>query len=85
MKLFVTAAPEVRARRRFEELKTMGMNAHYEDVLADIRARDERDSGRASAPLRQADGAILIDTSDLSPDEAVEAALQAVATLAGNP
>lgn len=85
VKLFVTAAPEVRARRRFEELKTMGMNAHYEDVLADIRARDERDSGRASAPLRQAEGAILIDTSDLSPDEAVEAALQAVATLAGNP
>lgn len=78
-KLFVTAAPEVRARRRFQELKTAGLNVHYEDVLADIRARDERDSSRAAAPLVQAEDAVLIDTSEMSPDEAVAAALEAIA------
>ncbi len=83
VKLFVTAAPEVRARRRFQELKAMGMNAHYEDVLADIHARDERDSGRSAAPLKQAQGAVVIDTSELSPDDAVDAALQAVARITG--
>src|ERR671932_2581112 len=59
VKLFVTAAPEVRARRRFDELVRMGRHAHYEDVLADIRARDERDSHRAAAPLVQAEDAVL--------------------------
>jgi len=83
VKLFVTAAPQVRARRRFEELKMMGMNVHYEDVLADIHARDERDAGRSAAPLRQAEDAIVIDTSEMSPDEAVAAALDAVVGIVG--
>lgn len=77
-KLFVTAAPEVRARRRFEELTRMGLAVHYEDVLLDIRARDERDMGRAAAPLVKADDAILLDTSGMGRDEAVAAAIAAV-------
>jgi len=77
-KLFVTAVPEVRARRRFEELKAAGLDVHFTDVLADIRARDERDTGRDAAPLVQAPGAILLDTSDMNLDEAVAAAILAV-------
>ena len=67
VKLFVTASPEVRAQRRVRELLERGMPAHYEDVLADIRARDERDSSRDVAPLKPAADAIILDTSDLDP------------------
>jgi cytidylate kinase len=77
-KLFVTAAPEVRARRRFDELIRMGLSVHYEDVLLDIQARDERDMGRAAAPLMKAQDAVLLDTSGMGVDEAVEAAINAV-------
>lgn len=77
-KLFVTAEPEIRARRRFEELKAGGMDVHFTDVLADIRARDERDTGRAAAPLAMAADAILLDTSAMTPDEAIAAAIAAV-------
>jgi len=77
-KLFVTAAPEIRARRRFEELKAAGMDVHFPDVLADIRARDERDTGRAAAPLVMAEDAILLDTSAISVEEAVAAAIAAI-------
>ena len=58
VKLFVTASPEVRAERRMRELKARGMHAHYDEVLADIHSRDERDSGREAAPLRQAHDAL---------------------------
>ena len=78
VKLFVTASPEVRAERRLKELKARGMNAHLPDVLADIRARDERDSGREIAPLRPAADAALLDTSNLGPDEAIAEALRIV-------
>ena len=78
IKLFVTASPEVRARRRLEELLSRGMRAHFEDVLADIRARDERDSKRKAAPLKQAPDAILLDTSDLDVDQAIAEALRLV-------
>lgn len=78
VKLFVTARPEVRARRRFDELVRMGRHAHFEDVLADIRARDERDSHRAAAPLVQAPDAVLIDTSDMAAEAAIAAAIAAV-------
>ena len=77
-KLFVTASPEVRARRRFEELTRMGLSVHYEDVLLDIRARDERDMGRAAAPLVMAEDALLLDTSAMGVEEAVAAAITAV-------
>jgi cytidylate kinase len=77
-KLFVTASPEVRARRRFEELTRMGLTVHYEDVLLDIRARDERDMGRAAAPLVRAQDAVLLDTSGIGVEEAIAAAIEAV-------
>ncbi|MGN6058469.1 MAG: (d)CMP kinase [Sphingomicrobium sp.] len=77
-KLFVTASPEVRARRRLEELLQRGMVAHYEDVLADIRSRDQRDAGREVAPLRQAPDAMLLDTSELDVEQAIAEALRLV-------
>ena len=77
-KLFVTARAEVRAQRRLEELRRMGLNVHFPDVLADIQARDARDSGRAAAPLVMADDAVLIDTSDLGVEGAIETAIAAV-------
>jgi len=76
VKLFVTASPEVRARRRLKELEARGMRTHYDDVLADIRARDERDSTREVAPLKPAPDAILLDTSDLDAEAAVEEAVR---------
>lgn len=78
VKLFVTADAEVRARRRCAELKGRGLDVHFPDVLADIRARDERDTGRAAAPLAVAEGAIHLDTSALTIEEAVAAAIAAV-------
>jgi cytidylate kinase len=78
VKLFVTASAEVRAQRRLRELLQRGMKAHYEDVLADIRSRDARDSAREVAPLRQAADAILLDTSDFDVDEAIAEALRLV-------
>jgi cytidylate kinase len=77
-KLFVTASPEIRARRRFDELIRMGLTVHYEDVLLDIRARDERDMGRAAAPLVRAEDAVLLDTSEMAVEEAIAAAIAAV-------
>jgi cytidylate kinase len=76
VKLFVTASPEVRAKRRVKELEKRGMKAHYDDVLVDIRARDERDSHRAVAPLRPALDAILLDTSALDVAAAIAEAIR---------
>ncbi|HEX8839480.1 MAG TPA: d(CMP) kinase [Sphingomicrobium sp.] len=78
VKLFVTATPEIRADRRLKELERRGMNAHYEDVLADIRARDERDSCREVAPLKAAGDALTLDTSTLSPEQATAEAVRLV-------
>ena len=77
-KLFVTASPEVRAQRRYAELKRIGLDIHLPDVLADIRARDERDRGRAEAPLRPAEDAVILDTSEMAIQAAIEAAVAAV-------
>lgn len=76
VKLFVTASPKVRAERRMKELEARGMHAHYDEVLADIHARDERDSGRETAPLKPAADAILLDTSDLDVDAAIAEAIR---------
>lgn len=78
VKLFVTATPEVRANRRLAELATRGLNAHYDEVLADIRARDERDAGRRTAPLLQAADALLLDTSEMDVAAAIAAAIALV-------
>ena len=77
-KLFVTASPEVRAQRRTDELIARGMKVHFDDVLIDIRARDERDGGRSSAPLAQAPDADLLDTGTLGISNAIAAAIQLV-------
>ncbi len=77
-KLFVTASAEVRAERRLAELQSRGLHPHLEDVLIDIRARDERDSQRSTAPLARAPDALLLDTSDLDRDAAVAAAIRLV-------
>ena len=78
IKIFVTAAPEVRARRRALELQAAGVPVKEADVLADILRRDERDSARAAAPLRRAEDAHLLDTSHLDIDAAFRAAIDIV-------
>lgn len=75
-KLFVTASPEVRARRRFLELQGRRQAAEYETVLAEIRARDEQDMNRAVAPLKPAEDAKLLDTSELDAEAAFQAAMR---------
>ena len=77
-KLFVTASPEVRAQRRVRELLERGMPGHYDDVLLDIRARDERDAQRDVAPLKQAQDADVLDTSELDVERAVAEAIRLV-------
>lgn len=74
-KIFVTAEVAVRARRRYEELQARGETAIYGAVLEDMKARDERDTTRAAAPLRPADDALVLDTSGLTPDQVVDRAL----------
>ena len=77
VKLYVTASPEVRARRRFDEIIAGGGEADFEAIFADVKKRDERDMGRADSPLRPADDAHLLDTSEMS----IEAAFQAAKSL----
>lgn len=71
-KVFLTASPEARARRRFLELEVKGQRAVYEEILADQQRRDEADSTRAVAPLRQAEDAAVLDSSDLSLEQVVD-------------
>ena len=78
VKLFVTASAECRAERRYRELKEAGQPASLADVLDEVRNRDARDMGRADAPLRPADDAVMIDTTEMSIDEAVAVAEAAV-------
>jgi CMP/dCMP kinase len=78
VKLFITASTEERARRRWRELVLGGAPLDFNDVLDDIRRRDERDAKRLISPLRQAADAILIDTTDLDSDSAFTAALAAI-------
>ncbi|WP_368344354.1 (d)CMP kinase [Pelagovum sp. HNIBRBA483] len=78
VKLFVTARAEVRAKRRWEELCSAGGDADYDTVLAEVKARDTRDEGRKDAPMRRADDAVLLDTSDLTIEEAIARAVAAI-------
>jgi cytidylate kinase len=78
VKIFVTAAPELRAQRRANEYRASGKNIDEVIVLADIRARDERDSNRSASPLKQADDAHLLDTTNLDVEAAVAAAITIV-------
>ena len=72
LKVFVTATAEVRAQRRYDELKTKGEEQPYADVLANVQERDYRDTHRAESPLRQADDALLLDNSNMTRDEQFE-------------
>lgn len=78
VKLFVTATPEERAARRYLELNQSSAAVSEQEVLADIRRRDERDAGRAAAPLRKAPDAYLLDTTNLDIDAAFEAAIDLI-------
>ncbi|HNZ62305.1 MAG TPA: (d)CMP kinase, partial [Paludibacteraceae bacterium] len=69
LKIFLTASPEIRARRRMEEMLAKGEKVSFEEVLANIKERDERDLHRAESPLRKADDAIIIDNSNLTRNE----------------
>lgn len=78
VKLFITASAEERARRRHRELLRRGETTDYEMILNDIRRRDERDMTRSNAPLKAADDALTLDTTDLDADQAFQAALELV-------
>jgi CMP/dCMP kinase len=78
VKLFVSASAEVRAHRRYEEMLSRGLDVDFENILADIRARDQRDTERADAPLKPAEDAHLLDTGDLTIGAAVQAAISLV-------
>lgn len=78
VKIYLTASAEVRAKRRFLELQEQGRSDTYDEVLQDMIERDYRDMHRAVAPLKQADDAILLDTSELSLEESIEAILKII-------
>jgi len=87
-KLYVTASPEVRAERRWKQLKAQGQDVALSDVLADIRVRDARDGGRGAAPMRPASDAVLLDTTEMTIEQAADAArriVEAARARWGNP
>lgn len=78
VKLFVTASPEARARRRTDEMLSKGQEADFASVLDDLKRRDQRDSQRTVAPMRQADDAHLLDTTEMDIETAFQAAVDIV-------
>lgn len=72
LKVYLTASPEIRARRRYQELLAKGQTVAYEDVLADVNRRDHQDSSRAVDPLRPAEDAVTVDTSDMTQEQVVD-------------
>ena len=77
-KIFMTASAEVRAQRRYNQDIAAGRDADFDAVLADVQRRDEADSSRAASPLRPAEDAVLVDTSELTPDEVLKALTEVV-------
>ena len=80
VKLFITASSEVRAMRRYKEFIEKGMNTDYEKVLADVKERDERDANRKDAPMKPADDAVILDTSDMTIEEVYQKAVEIIET-----
>ena len=80
LKSFLTASPEARATRRLAEMREKGIKGDFDEVLKDINYRDAQDSGRAAAPLRCAEDAVLVDTSDIGFDESFELLCELVIT-----
>ena len=74
----MTASAEVRAQRRYNQDIAAGREADFDAVLADVRRRDDADSSRAASPLRPAEDAVLVDTSELTPDEVLKALTEVV-------
>ena len=83
VKIFITASPEIRARRRFEELVNKGVETDFDQVLADLNRRDYQDSHRAVAPLKMAEDAILLDTSKLDFEGSVQSVVDLVRAAMG--
>jgi cytidylate kinase len=83
VKLYVTAAPEVRAERRYREKSGRGEPSTYEAVLEDIRRRDARDAGREASPMRPAADAFLLDTSNLDIEAAFDTAVGVISRKVG--
>ena len=81
--MFVTASAQTRAQRRLDELNAKGMGLEFADVLADVQARDKRDQDRETAPLKPAVDAVLLDTSNLSADQAIARAIEIVTSARG--
>lgn len=82
VKFFLTASPEVRAHRRHEELVAKGQNVTFDETLAEVKERDARDEGRAVAPLRKAETAVLVDSTEMTIDETVTFMLAKVRAMA---
>ena len=83
VKIFLPASPEARATRRWKEYQAKGMPNTYEEVLADVKQRDYQDTHRAAAPLRQAEDAVLLDTSELNFEQSLDAMKQIIARKVG--
>lgn len=80
VKIFLTAAPEARARRRWKEYQEKGVDISFEKVLEDVKQRDYQDTHREAAPLKQADDAVLLDTSELNFEQSLDAMKQIIAS-----
>ena len=83
VKIFLTATPEARATRRWKEYQAKGIDTPYEEVLADVKQRDYQDTHRAAAPLKQAEDAVLLDTSELDFEQSLDAMKQIIAKKIG--
>ena len=83
VKIFLTATPEARATRRWKEYREKGIDTPYEEVLADVKQRDYQDTHRAAAPLKQADDAVLLDTSELDFEQSLAAMKKIIAQKVG--
>ena len=83
VKIFLTASVEERAMRRFRELEQRGTSESYEKVLEEMRQRDYNDSHRAAAPLKQAEDAVLVDSTNMTPEQVVDAIIAVVEDVYG--
>ena len=83
LKIFMTATPEIRAQRRFLELKVKGLDVNFDEIINNVEERDKIDSNRKISPLKKADDAIILDNSDLTPDEQLQWALEKVKEITG--
>ena len=84
LKVFVTASPEIRAQRRYDELKAKGEEACFEDILKNVKQRDEIDQNRAVSPLRKAEDALLLDNTNLTIEQQKEWLMQQFQSVADN-